>query len=170
MRGWAVTLLLALGLAVGGGAVAHALWSVSRPLEGTVTSGSFDVTASWVPKRQLDLGGMLPGEDRTGVVEVQHVGDAHWHYHVAHEVAGPLAEHLSAAWYPNGSCDGTPLRLGAVPDSTPPATGDTNGAVLAFGEGTTMCVRYTLSDTAPTTLQGQTSSVQLTVTALQVRP
>ncbi|MDD9206687.1 hypothetical protein PU560_09445, partial [Georgenia sp. 10Sc9-8] len=83
------TAALAFGVVLGGGTVAHALWSITQPLpEVTVATGDFDLTATW--QRAPDLEGLFPGESVTGSGTVHLNSDASWQYRLDENVQGSL--------------------------------------------------------------------------------
>ncbi|MEE6283009.1 hypothetical protein [Georgenia sp. MJ170] len=148
----AVTIILVIG----GGALAHALWSVSQPLpEVQLTSGSFDITAEWVDEPEIT--GLFPGDTVTGTARVTMNSDAAWQYQVTHNATGALGEYVEVGWYPNAECTGKPLAMGAA-----------NGATLDGETSSNFCVRFTLATNTPSSLQAATADVSVAVTAEQV--
>lgn len=145
-------------LVIGGGALVHALWSVTRPLpDVTLATSDFAVTAEWVD--QPDLANLFPGETGSGTAGVFLDSDASWQYSVTATIEGELADHLSAVWYTDAGCEGAPLTMG-----------QTNGDTLAGGTETNFCIRFTLDRDTPGMLQNATADVTVNVRAYQVRP
>lgn len=145
-------------LVIGGGALAHALWSVTRPLPAvTITTSDFTLNAEWLA--EPDLTGLFPGDSRTGTATVSLNSAASWHYRVTTTVAGPLAAHLTTQWYPSAQCTGTPLDPNQA-----------NGHTLTGGAATEFCIRFTLAPDTPNSMQGATSQVSVDVAAEQVLP
>lgn len=145
-------------LVIGGGALAHALWSVTRPLpDVTLATSDFTVTAEWVD--QPDLANLFPGEIRAGTAWVSVDSDASWQYSVTATIEGELADHLGAVWYADAQCEGAALTMG-----------QTNGETLTGGTETNFCIRFTLDSDTPGSLQGATAEITVTVNAEQVRP
>ncbi|MEE6286089.1 hypothetical protein V2J52_00290 [Georgenia sp. MJ173] len=143
-------------LVIGGGALAHALWSVSQPLPAVqLTSGSFDITAEWVDEPEVT--GLFPGDTATGTARVTMDSDAAWQYRVTRDATGALGEHVDVGWYADAECVGEPLAIG-----TP------NGTALDGETSTDFCVRFTLAPDTPSDLQAATADVTVTVTAEQV--
>jgi hypothetical protein len=141
--------LLALG-----STAAWSAWSASQAVSNvSVATGDFGVAAAWSPS--VDLAGMYPGEQRSGVMTLSRSGQGRWVYTIGTPAVGAtLASVLTVAVYPTGACTGTPLTL--------PWTQSTVQAVTATPQH---CVTVTLSGSAPSTLHDQSALVTIPVTA-----
>lgn len=133
--------------------MAHALWTVTRPLPAvTISTGDFAAEAEWV--REPDLTGLFPGDTVFGTARISLDSPAQWRYSVEYSMGGELAPHMTAQWYADAECTGEALAMG-----------ESSG-----GAHTEFCIAFTLSETAPSSLQGQVGDAVVTVTAEQVRP
>ncbi len=142
-------------LVIGGGALAHALWSAREPMPDVrISAGDFDANAAWVDEPALV--GLFPGDTVDGVAEVRLDGDVTWEYSVELSAGGTLGQYLEVAWQP--SCTGPFLAPGAR-----------SGTALPGGSTAQFCLELALSEDAPSQLQGQTADVEVVVTVEQVR-
>ncbi|HLS50355.1 MAG TPA: hypothetical protein VK024_10215 [Actinomycetaceae bacterium] len=149
-----VTLLLV----VGGGALAHAFWSLTEPLPATtLASDDFAVSAHWVTEPELAQ--LFPGEATDGTAAVSLDSAASWQYSVTASMQGSLADHLTVAWFADPSCEGPALTMG-----------QTNGVTLDGGAEAEFCIRFTLASDTPGERQGESATVSVNVEAHQVRP
>jgi len=145
-------------LVVGGGALAHALWSLTRPLPAiTLSTSDFAVTAEWVDEPELV--NLFPGEMGTGTARVSLDSDASWQYSVTTTIEGELADSLSAVWYADARCEGDALTMG-----------QNNGDTLASDTETNFCILFTLNSDTPATFQGAMAEITVNVNAQQMRP
>jgi len=144
-------------LVIGGGTLAYALWSISKPLpEVGLSTGSFELEAHW--QQEPALTDLFPGDSATGTALLTLDSPATWQYSVDFEVSGALGDHIATVWYPDTDCTGD--GRGA---------GDTNGSALPGDSSTEFCIEFRLDENTPNTMQGQTAQVTVTVTAEQVR-
>lgn len=146
-------LLGALAASVG----AHALWGRTVPLDdGIVSSGDFAVTAQWVDAPNWTP--MFPGDAREATMRVTSSGAGatlRWRLFVAGGVVALNPYAQFAAW--QGACEaGTPIGAQGYPTT------------LAPGATVDVCVRITLSATAPSSLQNASASPAIVVTGRQV--
>ncbi|MET0787817.1 MAG: hypothetical protein ABWY33_01125 [Cellulomonas sp.] len=138
-----------------GGTAAYAAWSRTVSLApGTVGAGDFGITTA----HTLNVAGMYPGEVRTGVLTVSRAPgtDGRWLYTLGAPTisAGTLAGQLTVRVYPTTACSGAVLTF--------PWTVATPQALTATPQH---CISVTLAATAPTTVQGQTATITVPVTA-----
>jgi hypothetical protein len=150
--------LLALVLGASG---AHALWQRTAALPaGVSTTGDLNVTAAWVGGTPV-WAPLFPGDRAEGTLRVTGTGAGgtlRWRLQVAGAVAPAFSSYTTfQAW--QGACGtGTPIPAAGYPSGTP----------LAVGASVDVCVRFTLATSAPGSLQGQSMSPTITVTAQQV--
>lgn len=150
-----------VALALASTAGAHALWGEQRVLNaGVSTTGTFAVNAVW--KTGAPVWPALFPNARTpdATIVVTQTGNGTtlgWRIRVSSTVSANFASSVTfQAWA--GACGtGTPIPAGGYP-----ATGH-----LAQGASVELCVRYTLANDAPSTLQNLPLNPQITVTGEQ---
>ncbi|ROR73353.1 hypothetical protein [Bogoriella caseilytica] len=157
LRRSVLSIAVAVLLVAAGGTLAHAWWRVSQPAaDVALQTSDFRVHAQW--NEEPTLTNLFPGDARTATAQVSLDSAAQWQYRVDYASSGPLAPYLTAVWFPNTQCSGTPHAMG-----------QTNPALLTGGTATEICVRFSLSNTAPSRVQGTPADVTVTVTAEQRR-
>ncbi|MGO1562919.1 MAG: hypothetical protein ACTHW7_13960 [Actinomycetaceae bacterium] len=155
LRRSALAVAVTVILLIGGGALAHALWSAREPMPDVrITAGDFDATATWVDEPALV--GLFPGDTVDGAAQVRLDSSASWEFSVELAAGGPLGPYLELAWQP--ACAGPFLAPGAR--SGTPLPGDSTAD---------LCLELSLSEDTPSQLQGQAGEVEVVVTVEQVR-
>lgn len=158
LLGVAVGAVVALAAATG----VSAFWQVQAAIPGGVTtSGDLAISADWVGGTP-SWAALYPGQstsDATIRVNADNSGEnLVWKVRLTETVAAAFEPHTTfQAWA--GACETGTLI---------PAEG--YGSFTSSTSAVDVCVRYTLSPTAPSALQGQALAPQITVTAEQVSP
>lgn len=145
--------------ALAGLVAAHGTWSASTSVNaGIVTAGDYDIAATWSGSTPT-WSALLPGTVREARLEVSSMGEGTtlgWRLHVQAAATGPLAPYTVTV---AREC-GAGVIIGA---SGYPVSG-----TLPAGAAVAVCVSTTLAADAPSALQGQTGTLQITVTGRQV--
>lgn len=179
--------LLSLGVvAVLGCGGTFAYWSDSATVTGaTFTSGVLDLEVNGADEVSdftvLDLAAMVPGNSTAGLLRISNSGTVPLTYTLAGSGTDADGKGLSAALTakvtadtavtgaaPSAGCAGAALA-GSGASFTGALVPAGSARTLAVGASETLCVEATLPIAAPTSLQGATTDVTLTVSAEQVR-
>lgn len=154
-----------------------AAWTDSVTVTGaTFSAGTMDLKVnngdSAVDFSTLSLANMAPGYTTAGVLTVRNAGTVPLTYTVAGTVSNTDAKGLGAALVVKYTADGAVTGSGNARTCAGTALGgwstSLSGTVLAtarplaVGASETICVQATLPTTAPSSLQGATSTATLT--------
>jgi predicted ribosomally synthesized peptide with SipW-like signal peptide len=175
--------MLALGvLAVIGTSGTLAAWTDQVTVTGaTFSTGTIDLKVngldSNVPFTTMSLSNMVPGDSSAGVLTIKNAGTAPLRYTASTTATDPSGTGLplffglnvTAAAATSGSaprlaCAGTDLN-GAGALEVPNGSLIASARTLAPGASETVCVQATLSNVAPTTVQGASTNLTLTFNA-----
>jgi len=145
-----------------GTAAAHAAWQDRRALaSGTTSTGSLSVSSTWTGSWSA-WQPLFPGthsDTATLRVTATGAGDTlRWKVGATPSVSAALAPYVSTQVYVGACGSGTPL----------PSSGYAPAGGYALGQSVDLCLRVTLSPSAPTTAQGATLAPQIAVSADQV--
>ncbi|MFD1338919.1 hypothetical protein [Microbacterium lemovicicum] len=151
---------MALAL-VAGATAATALFSVRVPLSVAATAtGDLAVSAQW-QQPTPSWGSLYPGSvTPDSVLNVTATGAGQtlrWNLEVSVSVAADFAPHVSTQLWAGACGAGTSIT----------ATGYAPAGGLALGQTVPVCMRLTLSPTAPATLSGKSLNATITVHANQ---
>ncbi len=152
-----------------------AAWTDNVSVAGTTfTAGTIDLkvngadAAATFPT-SLALGTMVPGSSVASLLPVRNNGTAQLKYTATSAVTNADGKGLGTALTytitagtvtgsaPSATCSGTAIATGSLG-----GTVIGSGRLLATGATDTLCVQVTLPGTAPTTLQGATTTVTFT--------
>jgi predicted ribosomally synthesized peptide with SipW-like signal peptide len=184
-RGWFTSVriraLLSLGIALGIGSVGtFAFWTDDVVISGTTFSaGTIDLRVNGADSlptyTTLNMSNAVPGNTIAGVLTIRNQGSAPLKYTATttasnadgKNVRGSLTVKVTAATtvtgtYPTATCGGAAITGFAT--SFTAAAFLTPGRLLAPTTEEQICVQVTLDATAPSALQGGTTSVGFTFT------
>jgi len=174
--------MLSLGVALGFGTVGtYAHWTDTVSVTGTsFTAGVLDLLVNGdaddsVSFTQMNVSNLVPGSTAAGVLTVKNVDSAPLKYDVSSSASNTDGKNLVS--YLTVKVTGAATINGTAPAATCggvalPGTGTTFSSplvstrrLLAPGASEYLCIQATLSATAPSAVQGGTTTVTLTFNA-----
>lgn len=180
-RGIQVKALLSMGILVGFGAVSTlAAWTGTATATSTMSAATValgvgktesDSTTYTVP---LETADWYPGMSQAAIVVVKNSGSIAVPYTITGSITEAVSGKLGSALAivvtdgtvsgsaPNATCTGSPLLSKGATEPFPAASAR---LALAPGASETLCVHYSLPTSAANTLQGNSTTVNLTFTA-----
>lgn len=151
---WTITVAAVIAAAISNAPLSLALWNGAATADaGTINAGTINAavapgTATPTTATTAALGsftGLIPGESRSATFTVRNTGNVDLVFSAA--VASGVSAHL-AFGVAAGACPASPPAGTALS-----ATAAGIGTVVAPATNATFCLRVTLSDTAPASLQ-----------------
>lgn len=170
-----VSCVVAIVVALSATAGSYALWNGTATVTGaTITAGSSAVTINGAATASPTLGALGPGESAVTPLTIANTGTTPVSVAVTGTAIGAdpasLAASLTATLTPVA---GAASCVAGLAGSTGPLNGFTTTASpvsLAKGASTVLCLRLTLSTSAPRATQGQSAAFTMTLTGTQVTP
>ena len=174
---------LALGAVLAVGVTGtYASWTDSVPVSGvSITTGALDLKvngADSLPSyTALTLASMVPGNSTAAVLTVKNAGTIPLTYFATSTASGTLGPALivkvttdsaTATTSSGAVCSGTALSGSGTSFGANLVGSSTAPRSLAVGASETLCIQATLPATADNSLQGQSTSVTLGFSAVQV--
>lgn len=169
---------LGLGVLLSAGTLGtHAYWTDAVSVTGaTFSTGTIDLKVdnldAGVDFSTLSLAGMVPGSSTAGVLTVKNAGTAPLKYTASStatngdgkNLAGALVVKVTGDSATTGAAGARTCAGSALASSGTTLTGSLigTGRQLAAGAAETVCVQVTLPATAPSALQGATTTATLT--------